>query len=191
MFASSQRAAKGKHYRNAKHCCYSAYFPWALHGAGWMSQGMSVCIPSNEIPAFLTPAVPFMSWFSSAVLTNKFIPKLGLRKSKCKGANLCLELQAESGTLLSWPTASLHARQSYCQHHALLSPWLQVPLPVCSTAELWETQIRPLLGAFSPFSKGRRAVKMLPWRQVSRAATDVESIPRMTQEMFIYSHFIL
>lgn len=70
----------------------------------------SVCIPSNEIPAFLTPAVPFPSWFSAAVLTNKFIPKSGLRKSKCGGANLCLEPQAKSSVLLSWPRSSTQGR---------------------------------------------------------------------------------
>lgn len=106
MFASSQRAAKGKHYRNAKHCCYSAYFPWALRGAGWISWGI-VCAYSLKWNTCIPHSC---SWFPVAVLTNKFIPKLGLTKSKCEGANLCLEPQAESGTLLSWPRSSTRGR---------------------------------------------------------------------------------
>lgn len=151
----------------------------------------SVCIPSNEIPAFLTPAVPFLSWFSAAVLTNNFIPKLGFRKSKCEGANLCLEPQAKSSMLLSWPRSSMRGRViisimlcflfvSRCPAHGLC----------LAAAELWERQIWPLLAAFSPFSEGRRAVRILPCPQVSRAAIDVESTPEWL-EMFIYSHFIL
>lgn len=61
------------------------YFPWALCRPG----GISQCITSAYFLKWNTciwhSFVPFTSWFSAAVLTNKFIPKLGHRKRNMKG----------------------------------------------------------------------------------------------------------
>lgn len=69
-----------------------------------------LCVfPPNEIPAFLTPAVPFPELIFCSC-ANKFIPRSGLRKGKCEGVNLCLEPQAKGTVLLSWLRTSMPGR---------------------------------------------------------------------------------
>lgn len=70
MFASSQRAAKGKHYRNAKHCCYPAYFPWAFRGAGWISRGV-VCAYSLKWNTCIPHSCSALSELISCSCANK------------------------------------------------------------------------------------------------------------------------
>lgn len=140
----------------------------------------SVPLSSNEIPAFITHSMPFMSWFSAAVLASKFIPKLRHRKNKCEGSQLNLEPQARAmcrcpGPEVPWKAVILRITRCFllssrCPAHGLCLAAAQ--------RHHGKERFSPCWLLLPHLLKEKKPARLLPCPQISRAATGAGISPK-------------
>lgn len=154
----------------------------------------SVPLSSNEIPAFITHSLPFTSWFSAAVLTDKFIPKLRQRKNKCEGSQLNLEPQAKSSVLLSWPRSSTQGRVILSITHCFLLSSRCRAHGLCLAAAQrhhGKERFSPCWLLLPPPSKGKKKLRGCCLVPRYPGLLLMWGAPQNDTEIFVYFHSIL
>lgn len=181
MFASSQRAAKGKRYRNAKHCCYSGYFPWALCRAGWISQCI-VCASFIKWNTCIYHSFYALYELIFCSCSNKQVySQVKAQKKQMRRVTTQLGAPSKNNVLLSWPRSSTQGRvilritrrfllSSRCPAHGLCLAAAQ--------RHHGKERFSPCWLLLPHLLKEKKPARLLPCPQISRAATGAGISPK-------------